>query len=88
MGLIQNLLLQSIFLGHNQSLFEPQGPFRILMETSDLQVTFFHSSLDMTPPSLFFRASMISSLNIGVRVMLSNDKSGNMQVLDSSPIHA
>jgi hypothetical protein len=27
---------------------------------------------------------MISSLNVGVRVMLINDKSGNTQVLDSS----
>jgi hypothetical protein len=27
---------------------------------------------------------MISSLKVGVRVMLNNDKSGNTQVLDSS----
>jgi hypothetical protein len=48
MGFIRNLLLESFFLWHNQSLFEPQGPFRILTEGSDLQVTFLHSSLDMT----------------------------------------
>jgi hypothetical protein len=27
---------------------------------------------------------MISSLKVGVRVMLNNDRSGNIQVLDSS----
>jgi hypothetical protein len=45
---IHNLLLQSFFLGHYQSLLEPYGPFRILAETSDLQVTFSHSFLNMT----------------------------------------
>jgi hypothetical protein len=29
---------------------------------------------------------MISSLKIGVRVMLNNDRLGNTQVLDSSPV--
>jgi hypothetical protein len=43
---IQNFLLQSFFLGHYQSILEPQGSFCILAETSDLQVT-FHSALDM-----------------------------------------
>jgi hypothetical protein len=48
MGSIQNLLLESLSLRHNQSFLEPQGPFRILVETSDLRITFLHSSLDMT----------------------------------------
>jgi hypothetical protein len=48
MEFIQNLLLESFSVWHNQSLFEPQGPFHILAETSDLQVTFSESSLDMT----------------------------------------
>jgi hypothetical protein len=29
---------------------------------------------------------MISPLKVGVRVMLNNDKFGNTQVLDSSPV--
>jgi hypothetical protein len=29
---------------------------------------------------------MISSLKVGVRVMLDNDRLGNTQVLDSSPV--
>jgi hypothetical protein len=48
MCFIQNLLLESLLLQHNQSLFEPQGPFYILVKTSDLWVTFLHSSLNMT----------------------------------------
>jgi hypothetical protein len=48
MRFIQNLLLQSFSLRHNQSLFEPYGPFCILTEISDLRVIFLHSSLDMT----------------------------------------
>jgi hypothetical protein len=47
MGFIQNLLLQIFLLMHYQSLLEPQGSFRILVETSDLRVTFIHSVLDM-----------------------------------------
>jgi hypothetical protein len=47
MGFIQNLLFQSLFPRQYQSLLEPQGSFRILMETSDLRVTSFHSSLNM-----------------------------------------
>jgi hypothetical protein len=47
MGFMQNLL-QSFFPRNYQSLLEPQGSFGILMETSDLQVTFLHSSLNMT----------------------------------------
>jgi hypothetical protein len=30
--------------------------------------------------------AMISPLKVGVRVMLNNDKSGNTQVLDLSPV--
>jgi hypothetical protein len=37
-------------------------------------------------PLSFFYAAMISSLNMGVRVMLYNDRSDNTWVLDSSPI--
>jgi hypothetical protein len=48
MGFIQNLLLQSLFLWYNQPFLEPQGPFRILVETTDLWVTLLHSSYDMT----------------------------------------
>jgi hypothetical protein len=48
MGYIQNLLLQSFLLWHNQSFLKPLGPFRTLIDKSDLQVTFLHSSLDMT----------------------------------------
>jgi hypothetical protein len=48
MGLIQNLLLESFSLRHNQSILEPQCSFRILAEASDLWVPFLHSSLDMT----------------------------------------
>jgi hypothetical protein len=48
MGFIQNLLLQSFFLRHYQFLLEPQGSFNILAETSDIRVTFLHSSLNMT----------------------------------------
>jgi hypothetical protein len=29
---------------------------------------------------------MISALKVSVRVMLNNDRSGNTQVLDSSPV--
>jgi hypothetical protein len=29
---------------------------------------------------------MISSLNVGVRVMLNNDRLGSTRVLDSSPV--
>jgi hypothetical protein len=29
---------------------------------------------------------MISSLNVGVRVMLNNDQLGSIRVLDSSPV--
>jgi hypothetical protein len=29
---------------------------------------------------------MISALKVGVRVMLNNDRLGNTQVLDSSPV--
>jgi hypothetical protein len=29
---------------------------------------------------------MISSLNVGVRVMLNSDRLGNTRVLDSSPV--
>jgi hypothetical protein len=47
MGFIQNLLLQSFFQRHYQSLLEPQGSFHILAETIDLRVTSFHSALDM-----------------------------------------
>jgi hypothetical protein len=47
MGFVKNLLFQSLFPRHYQSLLELQGFFRILMETSDLQVTFFHPSLNM-----------------------------------------
>jgi hypothetical protein len=37
-------------------------------------------------PSSFFCAAMISSLNMGVRMMLHNNRSGNTRVLDSSPV--
>jgi hypothetical protein len=47
MGFIQNLLLQSFLLRHYQYLLEPQGSSHILIETSDLWVTFLHSYLDM-----------------------------------------
>jgi hypothetical protein len=47
MGFVQNLLFQSLFPRHYQSLLELQGSFRTLTETSDLLVTFFHSSLNM-----------------------------------------
>jgi hypothetical protein len=47
MGFIQNLLLESFPLWHNQSIFEPKGPFHIIAETSNLRVTFFHSSFDV-----------------------------------------
>jgi hypothetical protein len=48
MGFIQNILLESFSPWHNQPFLEPLGPFPILVETSDLQVTFSHSSLNMT----------------------------------------
>jgi hypothetical protein len=44
---IHNLLLESFSLWHNQSILEAQGPFHILVETSDLWVTFLHSPFDM-----------------------------------------
>jgi hypothetical protein len=47
MSFIQNLLLQRFSLWHNQPFLEPQCPFCILTEISDLWVTFLHSSLDM-----------------------------------------
>jgi hypothetical protein len=37
-------------------------------------------------PSSFFYTAMISSLNMGVRVMLYSDRSDNTQMLNSSPI--
>jgi hypothetical protein len=46
-GFSQNLLLQCLCPRHYQYLLEPQGSFRILAETSDLRVTFLHSSLKM-----------------------------------------
>jgi hypothetical protein len=49
------------------------------METSDLRVTFLHSSLDVAASS-FFYATIISSLKVGVRVMLNNDKSSNILI--------
>jgi hypothetical protein len=36
------------FFRHYQFLLEPQGSFNILAETSDIRVTFLHSSLNMT----------------------------------------
>jgi hypothetical protein len=47
MGFMQNILLQSFFLRHYQSLLEQQGSFCILTESSNLRVTFLHSSLNM-----------------------------------------
>jgi hypothetical protein len=47
-GFIQNLLLESSTLWHNQDFLEPYGTFCILVETSDLRVTLLHPSLDMT----------------------------------------
>jgi hypothetical protein len=57
MGFIQNLLLQCFFLRHYKSLLEPQGSFCILTETSDLWVTFLHSSLNMTHAFIFLLSS-------------------------------
>jgi hypothetical protein len=57
MGFIQNLLLQSFFIRYNEPLFEPQGPFRILAQTSDLRVTFWHPSLDMTHTFVILQSS-------------------------------
>jgi hypothetical protein len=34
----------------------------------------------------FFCAAFISSLKVGVRVMLNKDRSGNTRLLDSSPV--
>jgi hypothetical protein len=56
------------------------------METSNLWVTYSILHLMWPMPSSLFYAAMISLFKVGVRVMLNNDKSGNMQVLDSSPI--
>jgi hypothetical protein len=47
MSFIQNLYLCGLSLRHNQPILEPQGTFHILMESSDLRVTFFHSSPDV-----------------------------------------
>jgi hypothetical protein len=47
MDFIHNLLLQCFFLQHNQSFLESQGTFHILIEISNLWVTFSHSSLDV-----------------------------------------
>jgi hypothetical protein len=47
MGFIQKLLFHSFSPWHNQPFLESEGPFHILVETSDLRVTFSHSSLDM-----------------------------------------
>jgi hypothetical protein len=47
MGFIQNLLLESFSPWQNKPFLEPQGLFRILVVTSDLWVTFSHSSLNM-----------------------------------------
>jgi hypothetical protein len=60
MGFIQNLLLESPFLRHNQPFFEPLGPFRILAETSVLRVTFLHSSLNVTHSLII----LLSSYNL------------------------
>jgi hypothetical protein len=48
MGFIQNVLLESFSPWHKYPFLEPYDPFRILVETSDLQATFSHSSLNMT----------------------------------------
>jgi hypothetical protein len=47
MDFVQNRLFQSLFPRHYHSLLELQGSFCILMETCDLRVTFFHSSLNV-----------------------------------------
>jgi hypothetical protein len=86
MGFIQNLLFQSLFPRHYRPLLELQGSLGILMETSDLWVTFFHSSLNMIHAIVILLSSMISSLKDGVRVMLNNDTLGSTRVLDSSPV--
>jgi hypothetical protein len=45
MSFIQNLLFECCFLRHNQSILEPQDSFCILMETSNLWITFSYPSL-------------------------------------------
>jgi hypothetical protein len=57
----------------------------MLAETSNW-ITLSYPSLDMPMPSSPFCVAMISFFNVGVRVMLNNDKSDNTQVLDSSPV--
>jgi hypothetical protein len=47
MRFIQNFLLESFSLWHNEPFLEPQGSFRILVKASNLRVTFLHPSLDM-----------------------------------------
>jgi hypothetical protein len=47
MSFIKNLLFQGLFLGHNQSILEPQCGLYILAEISNLLVTISHSSLDL-----------------------------------------
>jgi hypothetical protein len=87
MGFIRNLLLQSFFLRHYQSLLEPQGSFCFLVEK---QATFgspsFILRLIWFMPSSFFYTAMISSLKVGTRTMLNNARLGSTRVLDSSPV--
>jgi hypothetical protein len=56
--------------------------------SSQKQATFGSPSfillLTWPMPSSFFGAAYISSLKVGVRVMLNKDRSGNIRVLDSS----
>jgi hypothetical protein len=84
-GLIQHLLLECFLFGTILSL-----KHRVPSTSSWKQFTFGSAScillLRCAIPSSFFYAAMISSLNRVVTVMLCSDKSGNTQMLDSSPV--
>jgi hypothetical protein len=86
MSFIKNLLFQGFFFGTTNLSLNHNVP----SSSSRKQATFgspSHILLLMCPmPLSHFCAAMISPLKVGVRVMLNNDKSGNTQVLDSSPI--
>jgi hypothetical protein len=62
MDFIQNLLFENFSPWHNWSFLEPYGSFRILTETSDLWVTFSHSSLNMTHAFVILLSSYDLSL--------------------------
>jgi hypothetical protein len=54
MSFIQVLLFQGLFLWHDQFILEAQCSLRILVETSNLWVTFLYPSLDVCHTLIIF----------------------------------